>query len=173
MLCVSLWGGVLIGRWLTGQSDIRMDDLALVAAQFFFVYVFLCGMALGVSAMCSRRQVACELDPVIPRRNIAPRRGEIEPFVRRDEIHIHVEAGGIEHAQLEESIRSTRLNSKLHRTSQDRSQFHSCHNDVPRFLALETRSELGFPLEKVRFATLRSTRTIIGEVFEQRLNRRA
>lgn len=58
MLCVSLWGGVLIGRWLTGQSDIRMDDLALVAAQFFFVYVFLCGMALGVSAMCSRRQVA-------------------------------------------------------------------------------------------------------------------
>lgn len=58
LFCLALWIGAMIGRSLTGQNAIRMDQLALVAVQFFFVYVFLCGMSLGVSAMCSRRYVA-------------------------------------------------------------------------------------------------------------------
>jgi ABC-2 type transport system permease protein len=58
LFCAALWIGALIGRSLTGQNEIRLDALGLVAVQFFFVYVFLCGMALGVSAMCSRRYVA-------------------------------------------------------------------------------------------------------------------
>lgn len=58
LFCAALWIGASIGRSLTGQHEIRMDDLALVASHFFFVYTFLCGMSLGVSAMCSRRSVA-------------------------------------------------------------------------------------------------------------------
>ncbi|GJM27211.1 MAG: hypothetical protein DHS20C16_36260 [Phycisphaerae bacterium] len=58
LMCVSLWCGAAIGRKLTGQNEIDLGQLVLVAVQFFFIFAFLCGMALGVSAMCSRRLVA-------------------------------------------------------------------------------------------------------------------
>ncbi len=58
LMCVSLWLGAFVGRKLTGQTEIDMGNLVLVAVQFFFIFAFLCGMALGVSAMCSRRVVA-------------------------------------------------------------------------------------------------------------------
>lgn len=58
LMCMSLWIGAWVGRELTGSEEIRLDQMALVAAHFFFVYIFLCGLALGVSAMCSRRSVA-------------------------------------------------------------------------------------------------------------------
>lgn len=58
LFCASLLTGAWMGRGMTGQSDIQLDDLSLVAGQFFFVYAFLCGLSLCVSAMCSRRSVA-------------------------------------------------------------------------------------------------------------------
>jgi hypothetical protein len=62
-----------------------------------------------------------------PGRNIAPRRGDVEPFMGRNEIGDHVAPRRVEHPQLEQRIRRAHLRAETN----VRRNRQPCHDYCP------------------------------------------
>lgn len=59
------------------------------------------------------RHFARKLDAAGKSGAIAAERGQVEPFMRNHEVRLHIEAGRIQHPELEQCICATRLRRHL------------------------------------------------------------
>lgn len=90
--------------WLIPAAARPVDRNALVRAQP------LAGKALGFSHV-ELRHFAGQLLAILQGGLIAAQRGKIEPFVRRDQVRLHVPARAVHQSKFKKSVNRARLGS--------------------------------------------------------------